>query len=98
MDVGHIILGKPWLYDLDVTNFGKTKNFIFNFGSGKVRHHPLPPKDIADKKKVSDIGSSEKDRDLKGKNLDMGPGETEKDPKGKNVTSKGIHILNGIGF
>lgn len=41
-----------------------------------MRHHPLPPKDITDKKEVSDIGSCEKDRDLKGKNLDMGSGET----------------------
>ena len=22
MDVGHVILGRPWLYDLDVTIFG----------------------------------------------------------------------------
>ena len=23
MDVAHVLLGRPWLYDLNVTNFGK---------------------------------------------------------------------------
>eukprot|EP00268_Persea_americana_P067967 TRINITY_DN9411_c0_g1_i7.p3 TRINITY_DN9411_c0_g1~~TRINITY_DN9411_c0_g1_i7.p3 ORF type:complete len:121 (+),score=11.08 TRINITY_DN9411_c0_g1_i7:1608-1970(+) len=50
MDVGHIILGRPWIYDLDVTNFGRTNICVFNYKDKKVKLHPLPPKDKIGKK------------------------------------------------
>lgn len=31
MDVGYIILGRPWLYDLDVTLYGKPNTYAFKF-------------------------------------------------------------------
>lgn len=54
MKVGHIILGRPWLYDLDTTNFGRSNVCVFNFKWRKVKIHPLPPKDNNDKKKRSE--------------------------------------------
>ena len=93
MDVGHISLGRPWLYDLDVTNFGKSNICIFNFEGRKVKLHPLPPKEDNDKKKMTDTGSTEK---ANYPNLE--PSEEGKDQKGKNVMSKGIHILSALEF
>jgi hypothetical protein len=29
MDVAHILLGRPWLYDLDVTNHGRENTYVF---------------------------------------------------------------------
>ena len=29
MDVAHVLLGRPWLYDLNVTNFGKDNIYSF---------------------------------------------------------------------
>jgi hypothetical protein len=35
MDVGHVILGRPWLYDLDVTIFGQSNSCSFTFQGKK---------------------------------------------------------------
>ncbi|XP_038970638.1 uncharacterized protein LOC113461045 [Phoenix dactylifera] len=53
MDVGHIILGRPWLYDLDVTIYGKSNSCSFVHQGKKIRLNPLPPRpSIAGKKDV----------------------------------------------
>ena len=31
MDVAHVLLGLPWLYDLNVTNFGKDIIYSFKY-------------------------------------------------------------------
>lgn len=31
MNVGHILLGRPWLFDLDVTIYGHSKSCSFKF-------------------------------------------------------------------
>ena len=31
MDVSHVLLGRPWLYDLNVTNFGKDNSYSFKY-------------------------------------------------------------------
>jgi hypothetical protein len=36
MDVGHIILGKPWLYDLNVTIFRRSNSSSFTFHHKKT--------------------------------------------------------------
>ena len=68
MDVGHIILGRPWIYDLDVTNFGRTNIRVFNYKDKKVKLHPLPPKDKIGKKendeKANTSASSSKTKSL----------------------------------
>jgi len=35
MDIGHVILGRPWLYDLDVTIFGRSNSYSFTFQDKK---------------------------------------------------------------
>ena len=68
MDVGHIILGRPWIYDMDATNFGRTNICIFNFKEKKVKLHPLPAKDKSGKKesdeKTSTSASNSKPKSL----------------------------------
>ena len=87
MDVGHIILGRPWLYNLDVTNFGRSNVCIFEFEGRKVRLHPLPPMD-----------SNIKKSNPKEKSLQKEPRVKERDVKGKDPKSKGIHVLGALEF
>ena len=51
MDVGHIILDKPWLYDLDVTFHGRSNSCSFVFEGKKIKITPLQPKPIEVSKK-----------------------------------------------
>ena len=43
MDVGSIILGRPWLYDRDVTLYGKSNSCTFYFEGRKIRINPIEP-------------------------------------------------------
>ena len=52
MDVGHIILGRPWLYDLDVTLHGRSNSCSFMFEGKKLELNPLKPKPIDMSKKT----------------------------------------------
>ncbi|XP_050278134.1 uncharacterized protein LOC126719644 [Quercus robur] len=52
MDVGHIILGRPWLYDLDVTLHGRSNSCSFMFEGKKIVLNPLKPKPIDISKKT----------------------------------------------
>ena len=36
MDVAHILLGWPWLYDLDVTNFGRSNTYGFKINGKRT--------------------------------------------------------------
>ena len=51
MDVGPIILGRPWLYDLDVTLHGQSNSCSFVFECKKIVLNPLKPKSIDMSKK-----------------------------------------------
>ena len=51
MDVGHVILGRPWLYDLDVTIYGRTNLCSFTFKGKKIKLNPLQPRHIIEGKK-----------------------------------------------
>ena len=44
MDVGSIILGRPWLYDLDVTLYGRSNSCTFVYKGHKIRINPIEPK------------------------------------------------------
>ena len=44
MDVGSIILGRPWLFDVDATIFGKSNSCVFTFEGCKIRIKPMEPK------------------------------------------------------
>ena len=52
MDVGHIILGRPWLYDLDVILHGQPNSCSFMFEGKKIVLNPLKPKPIDMSKKT----------------------------------------------
>ena len=52
MDVGHIILGRPWLYDLDVTLHRRSNSCSFLFEGKKIVLNPLKPKPIDMSKKT----------------------------------------------
>ncbi|XP_075663180.1 uncharacterized protein LOC142632706 [Castanea sativa] len=51
MDVGHIILDRPWLYDLDVTLHGRSNYCSFMFEDKKIVLNRLKPKPIDMSKK-----------------------------------------------
>ena len=41
MDVAHVLLGRPWLYDLNVTNFGKDNIYSFKYkGKNIILRYP----------------------------------------------------------
>ena len=44
MDVGSIILGRPWLFDLDVTLYGRSNSCTFVYKGQKIRINPIEPK------------------------------------------------------
>jgi hypothetical protein len=46
MDVGHVILGRPWLLDLDVTIHGRSNSCSFVFKGKKIHLNPLPPEPV----------------------------------------------------
>jgi len=51
MDVDHIILRRPWLFDLDVTIYRQTNHFSFIHNDKRVKLMPNQPKlPIAEKK------------------------------------------------
>ncbi|XP_022841848.1 uncharacterized protein LOC111365525 [Olea europaea var. sylvestris] len=73
MDVRHIILGRPWLFDLDVTIYGRS-NCSFVFNGKKIHLNPLPPKPAGpletkksvERKELHIISSTEFERTLVG--------------------------------
>ncbi|XP_020258176.1 uncharacterized protein LOC109834550 [Asparagus officinalis] len=44
MDVGHVILGRPWLYDNDVTIYGRSNTCHFEHEGKKIKLLPSAPK------------------------------------------------------
>ncbi|KAG6732889.1 hypothetical protein I3842_01G199200 [Carya illinoinensis] len=50
MDVSHVILSRPWLFDLDVTIHGRSNSCSFVFNEKKIHLNPLPPKPVGSKK------------------------------------------------
>lgn len=59
MEVGNILLGRPWLYDLDVTQRGRANTCTFQFDGKTIRLKPLPPKTHTSvKDKTEDKGQS----------------------------------------
>ena len=55
MDVGSIILGRPWLFDADVTIYGKSNTCVFLHEGKRYRIQPTEPKNhTSDQKAVAD--------------------------------------------
>ena len=62
MDVEHIILGRPWLSDLDVTLHRQSNSYSFVFEGKKIVLNPLKPKSI-------DMNKKKKAPKVKGLNI-----------------------------
>ena len=66
MDVGHIILGRPCLYDLDVTIYGRSKFCSFVYDETKFNVHPPDtkrPEASSNKKALNLISLKSLDKD-----------------------------------
>lgn len=46
MNVGYVILGRPWLFDLDVTIHGQSNLCSFVFNRKKIHLNHLAPKSV----------------------------------------------------
>jgi len=44
INVAHILLGRPWLNDLDVTSLGRSNTYEFKFKGKKIVLKPAKPK------------------------------------------------------
>ncbi|KAK8947266.1 hypothetical protein KSP39_PZI006860 [Platanthera zijinensis] len=45
MDACHVLLGRPWLFDHDVTHYGRANTYEFKFNGRVIVLKPSPPKD-----------------------------------------------------
>ena len=57
--VAHILLGKPWLYGLDVISFGMSNTYEFKFNRKKIVLKPVKPKSTVGNNKVETITDNE---------------------------------------
>ena len=55
MDVAHVILCHPWLYDLNVTNFGKDNIYSFKYKGKNIILRPAKPKGCNGKHDISKL-------------------------------------------
>ena len=55
MDVAHVLLGCPWLYDLNVTNFGKYNIYSFKYKSKNIILRTAKPKGCNGKRDISKL-------------------------------------------
>ena len=55
MDVGHVILGRSWLYDKDVTIYGRSNMCQFEHEGKKIKLLPREPKDESSKPKPTTV-------------------------------------------
>ena len=54
MDMGHVILGRPWLYDQDVTIYGRSNMCQFEHEGKKIKlFHYQPKNEQAEQKSVA---------------------------------------------
>nr|GEX71966.1 hypothetical protein [Tanacetum cinerariifolium] len=49
MDACHLLLGRPWEYDRDITHNGKTNTYSFVFGGVKITLMPNKPDEVVNK-------------------------------------------------
>jgi len=64
MNVAHILLGRPWLYDLDVTSFGKSNTYTFLFNGKKIVLTPSLHKSQTNNQKNGSVTDKENEKSL----------------------------------
>ena len=52
MDVAHVLLGCPWLYDINVTNLGKDNIYSFKYKGKNIILRPAKPKGCNGKRDI----------------------------------------------
>uniref|UniRef100_A0A5B7BML6 RNA-directed DNA polymerase n=1 Tax=Davidia involucrata TaxID=16924 RepID=A0A5B7BML6_DAVIN len=52
MDVAHILLGRPWLYDMDVLHHGRANTYTFKYGGKTYQLNPSKPVEKATEPQV----------------------------------------------
>ena len=77
MDVGHIILGRPWLFDLDVTIYGRSNSCSFLFENKRIKLNPLQPRPASKQKKQNPTNN-------RGLNI-ISPKEFEREVNGQSI-------------
>ena len=55
MDVAHVLLGRLWFYDLNVTNFGKDNVYSFKYKGKNIILRPTKPKGCNGKRGISKL-------------------------------------------
>ena len=55
MDVVYVLLGRHWLYDLNVTNFGKDNIYSFKYKGKNIILRPAKPKGFNGKRDISKL-------------------------------------------
>ena len=55
MDVAHVLLGLPWLYDLNVINFGKDNIYSFKYKGKNIILRHAKPKSCNSKSDISKL-------------------------------------------
>ena len=64
MDVVHILLGRPWLYHLDVTSFGKSNTYTSLFNGKKIVLTPSPHKSQTNNQKNGSVTDKKNKKSL----------------------------------
>jgi len=64
MDAAHILLSKPWLYDLDVISFGRSNIREFKFYEKKIVLKPIKPKSAMRNDKARTVTNNESKKSL----------------------------------
>jgi len=54
MDASHVLLGRPWQYDVDITYKGRDNTYLFTWGSHKIAMAPYKRKALSGK--ASEVG------------------------------------------
>jgi hypothetical protein len=54
MDASHVLLGRPWQYDVDITYKGRDNTYLFTWGSHKIVMAPYKRKALSGK--ASEVG------------------------------------------
>ncbi|CAL5388168.1 unnamed protein product [Camellia sinensis] len=49
MDASHVLLGRPWQFDVDITFRGRNSTYVFNWGSHKIAMSPLKQHKVSPK-------------------------------------------------
>ena len=55
IDVAHVLLGRHWLYDFNVTNFGKDNIYSFKYRGKTIILRPAKPKGCNSKRDISKL-------------------------------------------